>query len=78
MSYEFLKVTKKSGRCFESAIRPSGVFLYTTTLYSARKQDPDETVEDEASFSMNMWVIFSAYMEQGNAITNNTLICSTV
>ena len=57
------------------------MFLFlvnTTTPYSARKQNPDEMVDDEASFSMNMWVIFSAYMEQGNAITNNTLICTTV
>ena len=45
-----------------------GVFLFfvnTTTPYSARKQTPDVAPEDEASLSMNMWVIFSAYMEQG-------------
>ena len=77
----FKKLTKYSGRCFETTFRPSGVFLFlvnTTTPYSARKQNPDETVDDETSFSMNMWVIFSTYMEQGSAITNNTFICTTV
>ena len=53
-----------------------GVTLFlinSATPYSARKQNPQEASRDEASLSMNMWVIFSAYMEQGIVLSRNNL-----
>ncbi len=46
----------------------AGLILFVinnATPYSAHKQSADSGGDDEVSLSMNLWVIFSSYMEQG-------------